>query len=124
MGYYTKLKFSVQLSKDAPFDILKLLSEDKMWEHITGNENPSSHLVADTPNLPIEHEFGKTHRWNQIFHSGTTKLDINRKTLKIECDIKAYENDYDKLVDWLKPYIISGSIKSKGEDQDSWINLL
>jgi len=122
MGYYTELKLSVQLNREAPLDVLENLADGSMWEIITGSEIPSIHSVQDTPNLPIDHEFGKTHRWTQIFHGA--KFNKARKTLKIECDIKAYEDDYEKLVDWLKPYIISGRAKYKGEDMDNWIKLL
>jgi hypothetical protein len=124
MGYYTKLKLSCQLDSRAPFDVLEKLCSDTMYEFITGQEHPAISSVQDTPNLPIDHPFGKTHRWTQIFGSSTCTLNTKRKTLKIECDIKAYEGDYEKLIDWLKPYIISGTAKYKGEDMDHWIKIL
>lgn len=122
MGYYTELKFSVQLNKDAPLDVLEKLANSTMLEELWEGDVPGIMYVIDIPNIPIEHEFGRTHRWTQIFHGA--KFNKVRKTLKIECDIKAYENDYEKLVDWLKPYIVSGKAKYKGEDMDTWIPLL
>lgn len=124
MGYYTRLKFSCQLKPDAPFDVLEKLCNDTMWKAITGEEQPVIGSVEDVPNLPIDHPFGKTHRWSQIFTPNTATLNVSRKTLKIDCDIKAYENDYQKLVDWLKPYIVLGTAKTKGEDTDYWIKIL
>lgn len=123
MGYYTKLNLSVQLNKDAPFEILDKLVSHDMWKEITGEDQPNCHLVANTPNLPIDHPFGRTHRWNQIFHKSTTKLNLQRKTLKIQCEIKAYEDDYELLLDWLKPFIVSGSVKTKGEEDRGWTTL-
>jgi hypothetical protein len=124
MGYYTKLNLSFQLSKDAPLEFLEKLCngelEKELFEAV--GINLECHSVADTPNLPIDHPFGKTHRWTQIFNGAI--FNKSRKTLKIKCEIKTYENDYEKLVDWLKPYIISGKAKYKGEDLDFWINLL
>lgn len=123
MGYYTQLKFSCQLSKDAPLDILEKLCNDTIYKEITGYEQPSISTVNELPNLPIDHSFGKTHRWDQIFGSVNTKFNKKRKTLKIHCDIKAYEDDYEKLIDWLRPFIISGSAKYKGEEMDYWLDI-
>lgn len=123
MGYCTRLILSIQLNKDAPFDILDKLCNQTMFKELYGSE-PSIMSVADVPNLPIDHDFGKTHRWTQIFNGEQCILDLGRKTLKIKCDIKAYEQDYEKLIDWLKPFIVSGKAKAKGEDEDSWRDIL
>lgn len=123
MGYYTKLNFSCQLNDKAPFDILEKLCNQTIYKEITGQDIPEIMSVDDLPNLPIDHPFGKTHRWIQIFHGELVEFNRKRKTLKIKCDIKAYEDDYEKLVDWLSPYIISGKAKYKGEDVPYWLNI-
>lgn len=124
MGYYTKLKFSAQLKPDAElFSVLECLAKGEMYKKITGKEEPVISNVASTPNLPIDHEFGKTHRWDQMLNPSTMKLDVSRSTLKVECEIKAYDQIYDKFIDWLRPFIISGSSKMKGEEMDVWITL-
>jgi hypothetical protein len=121
MGYYTELKFSAQLRPDTElFSLLESLSKDEMFEKLTGKELPALSAVANTPNLPINHEFGKTHRWDQMLNSNTMKLNVSRKTLKVNCEIKAYEDDYEKFIDWLKPFIISGTAETKGEMDSSW----
>jgi hypothetical protein len=127
MGYYTELKLSCQLNKDAPLDILEKLSNGQMHDELfmaKFGRVEGLYNVSETPELPIDHPFGKTHRWPQIFNQSTTVFDKARKTLKIECDIKAYEADYEKLIEWLKPYIVSGKAKSRGENMDYWIDLL
>lgn len=126
MGYYTKLKLSIQLNENAPLDILEKLCNGEMMEELfieKFGKIPNIMSVASTPELPINHDFGKTHRWDQIFHESTSIFNKETKILKIECDIKEYEQDYEKLIDWLKPYIITGEAKSKGEDQDTWVTL-
>jgi len=124
MGYYTTLKLSVQLNKDAPLDILEKLCNQELFKELMEGELPSIMSVGDTPNIPIDHPFGKTHRWTQIFAVGNIQFNKERKTLKINCEIKEYEEDYSKLIDWLKPFIVSGKAKSRGEDDSDWINLL
>ncbi len=123
MGYYTELKLTAILNDNAPIVILEKLANGDMYEHITGESMPSIMAVADTPNLPIQHAFGRTHRWDQIFNPNTTILDLDNRTLSIKCDIKEYEDDYEKLVDWLKPYCTSIKAVAKGEDSDSWYNI-
>jgi len=120
MGYYTELKLYVELNNEAPYDILKLLCDGEMYEHITKTPEPAIRSVDSTPHLPIEHKFGKSYRWDQIFNYAV----LNKNSLKINCDIKAYDNIYEDLVDWLEPYIITGNIKIKGEDSDNWEVLL
>lgn len=121
MGHYTKLKFSCSLKDNAPLDVLEKLSNGEMYKFITGEEHPPIMCVSDIPNIPINHPFGKTHRWDQIFNGAT--FNKKRKTLKIECDIKQYEEDYPKLVDWLKPFSWSGRAQVKHESMDYWIDI-
>ena len=121
MGFYTQLKLSVTLSEQAPLEVIKKLCDGTMEQELFTlkfGKLPNFHTIAETPELPISHEFGKSTRWDQIFHNATFNEE-NRK-LKIDCDIKAYDNIYEHLIDWLKPFIEMGHIKSKGEDQDDW----
>lgn len=126
MGYYTELKFSAQLKPDPElFSLLEILQRGEMYEKLTGKEVPAIAAVADTPNLPIDHPFGKSLRWDQMLNGRTMKLNVSKKTLKVNCEIKAYDDIYEHFIDWLRPYIISGTAKSKGESIGStWIKLL
>jgi hypothetical protein len=123
MGYYTKLSIKVVLTKNAPIDILTKLCNDEMWKELATakwGKYELAYTVSDSPKLPIEHPFGQSTRWSQIFNNVTSKLNIEDNTLKVKCDIKAYESIYEQLIDWLTPYIESGVIKTKGEDENKW----
>lgn len=124
MGYYTELHLKVQLNDNAPMELLQSLADGSMFEKLCTDsfgEVPGMMTVRSTPNIPIEHEFGKSHRWSMIFNPSTTILDNKAKTLEIQCDIKAYDNIYEHLFDWLKPFIVNGTIiKTQGEDEDEW----
>lgn len=123
MGYYTKLSIKVVLTKDAPIDILTKLCNDEMWKELSTikwGKPIYIYSVCDSPKLPIEHPFGQSTRWSQIFNSNTSELNIEDNTLIIKCEIKAYESIYEQLIDWLTPYIESGVIKTMGEDSNEW----
>jgi hypothetical protein len=126
MGYYTELKLNVTLKDDTStemLDILDKLSSGDMWEELSQAKFGKSYgifSVSEEPEIPINHIFGKSHRWSQIFNPHTTIFNKEHKTLKIKCDIKAYDDIYEHLIDWLKPYILKGKIKTQTECQDEW----
>jgi hypothetical protein len=124
MGYYTELKLDVILNNEGPLDIINGLCNEKLMDKLyidKFGKVPVILSVCDTPNLPIEHIFGKSHRWDHIFSNASFNKETNR--FIVDCDIKAYDDIYEHLVDWLTPFIISGSIQEKGEDQDEWITM-
>lgn len=128
MGTYTQLRANIILSKEAPLDIIEKLSSGEMWEELSVakfGRSEGMFSVSEEPELPIEHIFGKSHRWSQIFSANTSRFNKETRVLKIKCDIKAYDFIYTHLVDWLKPYIESGIIKTQDEWQDSedWTQL-
>lgn len=123
MGYYTELHLNAQLTDNAPLELIGKLSTGELWLELAKSklgEIPGMYSVVDEPQIPIDHIFGKSHRWSQIFNPSTTIFDIQRKTLKIRCDIKAYDNIYGHLIDWMTPFIESAVIKTKGENSDNW----
>ncbi len=127
MGNYTQLKVNITLSEEAPLDIIEKLSNGEMQRELYQakfGRTEGLFSVAETPELPITHKFGKSKRWDQMFHGA--KFNKEERTLKFKCDIKAYDNIYEDLVDWLKPFILSGTIKELGEwsDNNEWSILL
>lgn len=123
MGYYTELQLEVILTKDAPLDIIEKLSNNAMWNELAFakfGRTIGAFNVSETPNLPIEHPFDKSTRWDLIFNTSTTTFNKDIRALKIICDIKAYESIYEQLIDWLTPYILKGTIKTKGEDEEEY----
>lgn len=124
MGYYTELKLNVILNDKGPLDILDDLCNGNLIEKLfidKFGEVPGTLSVADTPDIPIEHKFGKSDRWDQIFYNAEFSKETNN--LIIDCDIKAYDNIYEDLFDWLSPYIVSGSIRERGECENEWITI-
>jgi hypothetical protein len=125
MGYYTQLKCDVLLNDANTIQLINdLLTGDLMNDLFLARfgRMPSVYSVGDTPDLPISHIFGKSSRWPQMLHPNSCTITDNK--LVIECDIKAYNDIYEHFVDWLKPFIITGTIEIKFEDQDDWITLL
>lgn len=98
MGYYTEFDLKLPLRKDTPLEILDLIQNlciGNFWEE------PPIYQVNERPDLPIEHEFGKTTRWPQIFSNAT----FSNYILLVKGELKNYDNEIQKLIDWLKPYI-------------------
>ena len=91
MSYYTNLKMNVILNDDAPLTFLDDLCNNGLMDKIyieKFGKVPSIISVADTPPLPIEHIFGQSKRWDEIFCKA--KFNKETKELNIDCDIKAY----------------------------------
>lgn len=123
MGYYTEFKFSCQLSKDAPLDLLDQICNGNYIVNLFQKYgiNPAMYSVDSVPPLPINHPFGNTVRWESVL--GNAIFNKKRKTLKINCELKAYDKLYDKLIDWLSPFIVSGTASIKGETEDKWFKI-
>lgn len=120
MGFYTKLKFSAQLNSDAPIDFLDKLINTNYIEEIANSVGIKNiYSVHDFPRLlEINHDFGKTDRWESVIQCAS--FDKERKVIKVDCDLKAYDGLYDKFTDWLRPYIVSGSWKEMNENEECW----
>jgi hypothetical protein len=119
MGTYTEFYFKATLKKETPPEVITLLNDivnnfHAFYEQLTNKEYPVIKSVADTPELPIEHPFGKCERWDQLFHStdwgsinngGSTFTNTGYPELWIHTQFKNYDNPIGKFVDWIKPHI-------------------
>ena len=108
MGMYTEIIFGCELKKDTPEVVVNVL------RYMCGEiEKPSE--------LP-EHEFFEEDNRDYLFKSasyyfGTSKpnqhiwFDKISNSWKISArgNIKNYGNEIEKFLDWIKPYIDSGS---------------
>lgn len=118
MGYYTETHFKFTLREDTPQEVLDLLekvinNQREFYASLLPGESELARAlregeavmmsVADTPNLPIDHQFGKCTRWDQ-FLSGSFVMKSRR--LEIDSDIKAYDGEPYKFLAWLAPYIV------------------
>lgn len=121
MSYYTRFTFEAKLRVDAPIELINdlIYHQDKFWD----KDIPFLYSVEERPDIPIEHEFGKSIRWPQIFEGASL---INRR-LKIDCKLKNYDSEIDKFVDWIKPFVKGHKKKlylgqSRGETADYYRN--
>ncbi|HBG8471541.1 hypothetical protein KGF51_09825 [Clostridioides sp. ZZV14-6045] len=107
MGQYTEFVFAVKLKRDTPknvIEILKFLKEDTDEEEY------------DVPELP-KHDFFNCDRWSMLFLSDSAYFDgITNSILEfdnitesyfltVRSNLKNYDNEIVKFLNWIKPYI-------------------
>lgn len=105
MGMYTELHFNAELRKDVPSDVLAILNY--MLEAGPG---------APPPPLP-EHALFKTQRWpvmlrtDSYYFAADTHSTLRHDEigecyyLCIRCNLKNYDEEIEKFVDWIDPYL-------------------
>jgi len=126
MGIYTKFELNVYLEPDTPKGILDALKylETKDWSKTANNERmkisvgdrPTFHeIYPDLPN--ILHTF-----WNESrvcnFH-----VKISNLALHVDADIKNYNEEIEKFLDFISPHVASarGTYKFENDDCESEI---
>lgn len=105
MGMYTELYLSVALKKDVPKNVVEII------EHLFG-ERPTDPL--DLPN----HDFFKCSRWMMIGRCcsfyftpmPTSRLYFDKGNtdqyyITTRSDLKNYDGEIGKFLDWVMPYI-------------------
>ena len=103
MGMYTEINVCFDLYNNIPKEIIDILHS-----LIDG---------VDEPSVLPEHEFFKCDRWNMVaccdsyYFDGSTNskmtFDTTSKTWKIniKANLKNYDSEIRKFLDWLAPYI-------------------
>jgi hypothetical protein len=102
MGMYTEFHFNSELKPDTPTEVMDIL------EFMLKEKN-------EPPKLP-EHEFFKCERWEMLFtcdsayfdsrmHSQLVKHDILGTTLNIRSNLKNYDQEIQKFISWVTPYL-------------------
>ena len=110
MGMYTEFVFGVSLLSTTPKEVLNIL-------HYL--------VIDDWINIVLpEHVFFKCDRFKHIARSysyyfgysdSNSKFSLDRDSiskeylLSIRSSIKNYNNEIEKFVDWIKPYVSNGS---------------
>lgn len=116
MGMYTEFVFGGALRDDVPENVIAILRYlvKPIW---------SDRFVVGQENIPIpDHPFFQTDRWLGIAASSSCYFgynqslsalvydEINRHwVVAIRSSIKNYNNEIEKFVDWIRPYIREGS---------------
>lgn len=104
MGMYTELHFNCRLKRNVPPNVIEIL------EYMLHKRN-------DKPALP-DHDLFSTGRWEHMLLSdsayfyadthSTLRVDEGfneRHVLCIRCNLKNYEGEIEKFVDWIMPYL-------------------
>lgn len=107
MGMYTEFHFNSALKEDVPDSVIELL-----WAML-GERVSKTVLDKYKPTHPLF----KTDRWwsmlrsdSYYFHAdthSTLRYDkiANQYFLCIRCNLKNYDNEIAKFLDWIMPYI-------------------
>ena len=110
MGMYTELVCAFELEKNVPKQVIRTLY------YMTGQEKEDILEQYGTP----EHELFSSNRWRYMlqgdsyYFDGETHSNIKKDSLypdnpmyylTVRCNFKNYDNEIDKFIDWLKPYI-------------------
>lgn len=101
MGMYTEFHFNAELEGIPPHEVMSILT----WMIGANNEEPKE--------LP-DHPLFKTSRWAQMLRSDSFYFDAcTHSTIKddqglylcIRCNLKNYEDEIEKFIDWVMPYL-------------------
>jgi len=103
MGMYTEFHFNAELKQDTPDEVIHILLY-------------MLNQVEDEPDIP-KHDFFKSARWRWMLQSdsyyfaadthSTLRFDHISQSfyLCIRCNLKNYDSEIDRFIDWIAPYI-------------------
>ncbi|KKL69796.1 hypothetical protein LCGC14_2111370, partial [marine sediment metagenome] len=106
MGMFTELHFNVELRKDTPKEVIEML------KYMTKDKPAKLN-----PDVTIDHPLFKTDRWrfmlvcdSYYFNADThTTLRFDKISntyyLCIRCNLKNYDSEIEKFIDWIRPYL-------------------
>jgi hypothetical protein len=111
MGMYTELIFGASLKKDTPKEVIDIL------------QYLMKPTKKDKEKLTIpDHPFFSCDRWRMIFTCSSFYFGVNESVRKMwfeeigyqwristRSNLKNYDSEIEKFLDWIKPYIESGS---------------
>ena len=106
MGMYTELVFGCSLKKDIPDEVVNIL------RYLSDND-------AYESSLP-QHPFFNCSRWRFIgsgsscYFGGSSHFEfvvdsVMGYRISLRCNIKNYDDEFQKFIDWIMPYIDYGA---------------
>lgn len=106
MGMYTELIFGAKLKKDTPHNIVKTL------RYMIGDLEKPDNLAFDVGRNPLG---GGSYYFPVSGPVGEIWLDDidGQWHISSRSNIKNYDNEIDKFLEWIKPYIDGGSGRRK-----------
>jgi len=99
MGYYTELVLKANVKRELPANVESVLRQ-------LFNDGPEI-VTEDLPN----HQFFRCQRWsligasNSFYHVPWTSSKYQGRYIFSRSDMKNYENEIEKFIDWLSPYL-------------------
>lgn len=102
MGMYTELIFGASLKTDTPKEVIDTL------RYMVGDIDKPEKLAFDSDRNPLRggsHYFGMINDVTKMYYNDTANCWV----LSSRANIKNYENDIDAFLEWIKPYVDSGS---------------
>lgn len=109
MGMYTEIIFGARLKEDTPDSVIEAIRE--LMDPKVRTEQP----------VWPDHEYFRSERMYGVFHSdsyyfpGCTQTEFEYDTITrsyslfLRHNLKDYNNEIKKFLDWIKPYIEQGS---------------
>lgn len=121
MGMYTELNIGVEVSNNK--DVIQKLR---------------FMLMEPSEDVEINHPLFKTSRWSFMLRSTSGYFDgrtdsrlyeeevlgVPRYYLNVRCNLKNYDNEIEKFLDWLSPYILTRGFLGYMRDEDEEPTLL
>ena len=101
MGMYTELYLSCSLKPDLPENVKQVI------EYLF---NDPYFVLAEPEDLPV-HEFFRTRNWSAIgtscsYYFVPFSVSVFKENyLTMRCDLKNYEGEIEKFLDWIDPYL-------------------
>lgn len=104
MGMYTELHFNSALKPDVPTPVLEILN------YMLGTDEFGPKALPD-------HPLFATQRWSVMLHCDSYYFDADTvSTLRydeiakqhylcIRCNLKNYDDEIEKFIDWIMPYL-------------------
>ena len=101
MGDYTQFFIAVNLKKDTPSEILSNLDQIVIDSDYDGKEYP---LVNLSGRFSIIGKCSSAYHPDILVSVLKKESYTNYYTLLIHSQIKNYDSDYEKFINWLRPY--------------------
>jgi hypothetical protein len=103
MGMYTELHYNVELKKSVPDEVIKTL------------QYMLDPLEAEQPRPLPGHTLFSTQRWDVMLRMSSAYFPARTHSelfeqfdqwhLGVRCNLKNYNEEIEKFVDWLDPYV-------------------
>lgn len=123
MGMYTQLKATIKLDYNHD-DVDKVI---KVLCHMLYAEN----IDIDNEISYFKHPLFETSRWDWMLNGSSAYFDEHEPSylrdyvLYLDFDMKNYDNEIQKFLDWIRPYSVSrgkiGTYRYEEQENDSWV---